>query len=80
MRYLQRTDARRVSRSKAKKVLMLMPYIDEQAEMIAWNSGETLPLLGRIKEDGSYVIRSRKTGLEYVVDESLANRMLLEKI
>lgn len=80
MRYLQRTDARRVSRSKAKKVLMLMPYIDEQAKMIAWNSGETLPLLGRIKEDGSYVIRSRKTGLEYVVDESLANRMLLEKI
>lgn len=80
MRYLQRTDAGRVSRSKAKKVLMLMPYIDEQAEMIAWNSGETLPLLGRIKEDGSYVIRSRKTGLEYVVDESLANRMLLEKI
>lgn len=80
MRYLQRTDAGRVSRSKAKKVLMLMPYIDEQVEMIAWNSGETLPLLGRIKEDGSYVIRSRKTGLEYVVDESLANRMLLEKI
>jgi len=80
LRYLQKSDIGNVLRTKAKKVLALEPYIDEEERKIAWNAGEILPLLGKIKTNGDIVVRSRKTGLDYVVNKTLAEAMLIEKI
>ena len=80
MRYLQKSDMGKVERCQAKKALMMLPYIDEEAQKVAWNAGETLPLLGKLKEDGSAIVRSRKTGMDYVIGRGLVDQMLVEKI
>ena len=80
MRRLNQSDKFKVQRCLARRALMLLPYIDEQAEQIAWEAGETLLLLGKMKEDGSAVVHSRKTGFDYVIGKGLIRDLLVEKL
>ena len=81
MRYVFEEDMKRpYVRTKGRMALMTEPYIDEQVEKIAWNSGDVLPLLAKFTDDGSVVVRSKRTGLDYIIPRELIPHMLIEKI
>ncbi|MBR4024645.1 MAG: hypothetical protein IKI86_05135 [Firmicutes bacterium] len=81
IRYVYEKDIQRPwVRTTAKRALMTDPYIDEQAEKIAWNGGETLPLIAKFLDDGSVVVSSKKTGYDYMIPKSIADEIMIEKI
>ena len=77
-RYLDEEDLP-VRRPVFRRALMQIPYIDENAGIVAWKEGQVLPIVGRL-DDGSLVLRviKGKQKLLYVVDVGSIGRVLVE--
>ena len=78
MRYLMEEDLP-MRRPIFKRALMQVPYIDEEAQIVAWKEGQTLPIVGRL-HDGSLVVlvRKGKDKFYYVVEKSRLGSVLVE--